>query len=80
MKLEDKQLIKDFAIAATISGIIVIGTFLIMIFIFFYGSPTMIVLAALLLMLRIKVCDAGTEISFTKIIQKYLKISITIEK
>lgn len=80
MESKDKQFIIEFGILTIFATICIIGTFLIMSFIFFYGNPLTIVLCCLLVLLRIKVCDTGTEISLVKILRKYFKISLTIMK
>lgn len=77
---EDRQLIRDFIIAITISGSFVLGIFLVMTLVFFYGDPFTIFLVALALMLKIRVSEEGIEISFEKFINRYLKISVTIIK
>lgn len=80
MESEDKQFIIEFVILAIFAGICIIGTFLIMSFIFFYGDPMTIVIACLLVLFRINICDSGTEISLIKILHRYIKISVTIVK
>lgn len=80
MESEDKKFIVELGILIIFAGICIIGTFLIMSFIFFYGNPLTIVLFALLFLFRIRICDTGTEISLEKIVRKYIKISITIMK
>lgn len=77
---EDRKMIKDFIIAIAISGSFVLGAFLIMTFIFFYGDPSMIAIVAVALMLKIKVSEEGTEISFERFINRYIKVSLTITK
>ena len=80
MKSEDKQFIKDFGIVAILSGILIIGVFFVISLIFFYGSPFTLAWLAILSVLRLRICDEGVEISFAKIIQRYIKISISITR
>lgn len=80
MKPEDKRLIIEFGILAIISTVCIVGTILIMILVFFYGNPLTIVLCCILIMLRIRVCDTGTEVTLVKVLRKYFKVSITIMK
>lgn len=74
---EDFELITGLGVASLLSAIFVIGGFLVMIFTFFYGSPELIIWSVLLLMLKIRVCNGGIDISLQGIIQKYFKIHIT---
>jgi hypothetical protein len=80
MEKEDKQFIVEFGVLAIFSAICVVATFLIMTFIFFYGDPFTIVLCCILVLLRIKVCNTGTEITLIKALRKYMKVSVTIMK
>lgn len=80
MKKEDKKFIVEFSIMIILATISIVATFLIMSFIFFYGDPLTIVLCCILVLLRIKICDTGTEVTLIKILRKYIKISVTIMK
>ena len=80
MESEDKQFLIEFGILVIFATISILGSILIMSFIFFYGNPLTIVVFCLMLILRIKICDTGTEISLVKILRKYFKISVTIMK
>jgi hypothetical protein len=80
MEKEDKQFLVEFGILVIFATICIVATFLIMTFIFFYGDPLTIVLCCVLVLLRIKVCGPGIEISLIKILRKYIKISVTIMK
>ncbi len=80
MEPEDKQFIIELGILIIFAGICIAGAFLIMSFIFFYGDPLTIILCCILILLKIRVCDTGIEVSFEKILRKYLKISVTIMK
>ena len=80
MELKDKEFITNFGILVIFTTICILGVLLIMTFIFFYGDPITIVLFCILAILKIRVCDNGTEVSFEKFVKKYLKISVTIVK
>lgn len=80
MEKEDKQFLLEFGILVIFATICIVATFLIMTFIFFYGDPLTIVLFCILVLLRIKICDAGTEITLVKTLRKYFNVSITIMK
>lgn len=76
---KDFEFVKDLGMAIILSGIIIITSFITMTLILFYSSPFLLVWSALLLMLRIRVCDGGIDLSLIKIIRKYVRISITIK-
>lgn len=76
---DDFEFIKDFGMAIILSGIIIIISFITVTLILFYSSPFLLVWSALLLMLRIRVCDSGIDLSLINIIRKYIRISITIK-
>lgn len=80
MKQEDKQFIKDFGIVIMLSLIAVLGLFLIMTVMFFYGSPSpfTIILIGIILMLKIRMCDSEIRVSLEKFLNKYFRISVTI--
>ena len=80
MEPEDKEFIINFGILTILAGISIAIIFSIMTFIFFYGDPLTIVLCCLLVLIKIRVCDTGIEVSFEKFIKKHLKISLTILK
>ena len=80
MEPEDKEFIINFSILTIFAAASIAIIFSIMTFIFFYGNPLTIVLCCLLVLVKIRVCDSGTEVSFEKFIKKYLKISLTIMK
>lgn len=80
MEPEDKQFLIEFGILVIFATIFVIGSLIIVSFIFFYGNPLTIVVFCIMLILRIKICDTGTEISLIKILRRYFKISITFMK
>lgn len=80
MEKEDKQFIIEFVILTIFAAVCIVATFLIMTFIFFYGNPLTIVAGCILVLLRIKVCDNGTEVTLIKTLHKYIKISVTIMK
>ena len=78
LSTEDFELIKGIGILIVLSGIIIITSFIIMTFIYFYSSPIMIILMAILLLLRIRICGAEIDISPAKILNRYFKISMTL--
>ena len=80
MESEDKEFIINFSILTIFAAVSMFIIFSIMTFIFFYGDPLAIVLFCLLLLIKIRVCDTGIEVSFEKFIRKYFKISLTIIK
>lgn len=71
--------IKDLGIAIALSGIIVVALFITMAFIFFYSSPLLLVWSLLLILLKLRVCDSGIQISLEKIIRRRLKLYLTFE-
>lgn len=73
------ELIKDFGMALALSGIITVALFITMTFIFFYSSPLLLVWSLLLILLKLRVCDSGIQISLEKIIRKRLKLYLTFE-
>lgn len=77
---EDFELIKGLGIASLISAIFVIGSIAAMSFTFFYGSPEIVIWSVLLLLLKIRVCNGGIDISLHGILQKYFKIDITFTR
>jgi len=80
MEPEDKEFIVNFSILTILAAISIAIIFSIMTFIFFYGNPLTIVLCCLLVLIKIRICDIGIEVSFEKFIRKYLKISLTFVK
>lgn len=78
IKSEDKETIMEFGIALLLSGVLIVGIFFMMTFIFFYGPPWIIPWSLFLIMLKLRICDTGLEVSLEKFLHKYLKISVTI--
>lgn len=75
---EFARFIKDYGIVIMVSIAIVAIMFVATLFIFFYGSPWMVIWSVMLIMLKFRVCDYGVDITLEKFINKHLKISITI--
>lgn len=75
---EDKEIIMEFGMALLLSGILIAGIFFIVTISFFYGSPWVVIWSLFLIMLKLRVCDAGLEVSLEKFLHKYIKISVTI--
>jgi len=73
------DLIKDFGITLTLSGIITVALFITVTFIFFYGSPLLLIWSLLLILLKLRVCDSGIQISLEKIIRKHLRLYINFK-
>lgn len=74
---EDIEFIRDFGIIFVSSGAFIISSILIMTFMFFYGSPWIIVWSVLLILLKIRFCESGLEVSLEDFLRKHFKISIT---
>lgn len=77
---EDIEFVRDLTIAFVLSGIIVISSIFILMFVFFYGSPWMIVWSVLLILLKFRFCESGLEISLEDFLKKHFKITITFTK
>lgn len=74
---EDIEFVRDLTIAFILSGILVISSIFILMFIFFYGSPWIIIWSILLILLKFRFCESGFEVSLEDFLKKHFKITIT---
>lgn len=73
---EDIELISDLGIVFAFSLIFILTAMLIISFILFYSSPWIIAWSILLILLKIRFCESGLEISLIGFLKKYFKITV----
>jgi len=76
---EDIIFISNLGIVFAFSLLFILTSILIISFILFYSSPWIIAWSVLLILLKIRFCESGLEVSLIGFLKRYFKITIIYE-